>query len=635
LMEFFIPEYALTRLAVNGMRAYNRSRKMASGEELGQNETLRQRGLDARSADRVLARALVGTGLQFIALEVVKAGAVSGAPSDENEEDKQKSTSYSYAAERPYSINLTLMKDAFKQMMDPNYVSKRRSRLWDKETDLIIDYRPLGVVGAALYIQFKENKLALDQANKYINRGEFAKITEDFALNLFGNFKSAGSYIIDQTFVRGIMSVAKAFSDEDENKTAAFLADLVSTLSAGMVPNSLSFIDKMNRKFVVDYDAKEAPEFKAFGIKVQDPQLTLFYTKLGTKLAERWPFGQADAYVDLPFVETNLDLLPVKVDCFGKAIEQTPKGASMGKFMYNTFDVFKASRVLAGYDTPDWESLATLAVKKGDIWEAIPAMLPRSVKTPSGLYKYSPEQYNNLLQYNSMIKRQLVQEALINTKLFEQLIDVNSTYNRDPLTKKPKTGVDNINVLLGYEQLGTILSTLYSVANKITNVAAYSFIDKQRKKLYEEDPDRFYALIRREMLSPLGEMQTQLYGGQEQNKPNFAQTEKELNKFNIDASFITNPDQFKKYATGVMKLFKDFNGDPKTMIINAQNMNTDPNSTEIAIPNSYTPVDNAPVGKKAPVDKKSPVVEAVKKQREQVQGNSSGGIQLPAGYDPL
>jgi hypothetical protein len=252
---------------------------------------------------------------------------------------------------------------------------------------------------------------------------------------MFGNFESAASYIIDQTFVRGIMSMAKAISDEDENKLASFLADMTLTLSAGMVPNSLAWIDKWNRQYVVDYDAKEAPSFKAFGMKIEDPQATLFWTKLATKMAERWPFGDPEKYVDLPFVETQLDKLPVKIDAFGKPIVQTPEGASMGSFLYNTFDVFKAARVKAGYDTPDWESLVYLAVKKGDAWAAIPSLLPRNVKTPSGMYKFSPEEYNNLLQYNAMVKRQLIQDALITGGEYKQFIDPNSDLNRDPVTK--------------------------------------------------------------------------------------------------------------------------------------------------------------------------------------------------------
>lgn len=617
LMEFFIPEYALTKIASNGYKAYSRSQKIAAGEEIDQSETLRQRKKDARDLDRILARALVGTGIQFLALEMVKAGAISGSPDDENEEDKQKSMTYSYSLERPYSINLTLVKDRFMEMMVPGYVSNRKSRLWDKENDLIIDYRAMGVFGAALYIQFKENKLALEQSNKYVNRGEFAKITEDFALNMFGNIKSAGSYIIDQTFVRGIMSVAKAISDEDENKMAAFLSDMVLTLSAGMVPNSLAWIDKFNREYMVDYDAKEAPSFKAFGMKIEDPQATLFWTKLATKMSERWPFGDPSAYVDVPFVESQMDFLPVKIDAFGKPIKQTPDGASMGAFLYNTFDVFKASRVLAGYDTPDWEALVYIAVKKGEVWNALPAALPRNTKTPSGMYKFAPDEYNNLLQYNAMLKRELVYEAFIKTGAYKDLIDPNSSINKDPRTGKPVTGVKNINVMIGYEILGDVLSELYAAANKVTEMYTYAFIDKERQKLFKEDPDQFYALVRKEMLSPMGAMQQQLYGGQDTQYDNMARKVAELKKFDITADYISNPKAFKEFSTGAMKLFLNYNADPKTAIITAQNQNTDVKDSTKSTVNG---MEEIPLGEPAPAaPKKTPVVEAIKKQRNQVE----------------
>jgi hypothetical protein len=416
------------------------------------------------------------------------------------------------------------------------------------------------------------------------------------------------------------MSVAQAISDEDENKMAAFFADMVLTLSAGMVPNSLAWIDKWNRKFVVDYDAKEAPSFKAFGMKIEDPQATLFWTKLATKMAERWPIGDPRMYVDLPFVESQLDLIPVKVDAFGKDIEQTPKGASMGGFLYNTFDVFKVSRVLAGYDTPDWEALVYVAVKKGDIWSALPSMLPRNVKTPSGMYKFAPNEYNNLLQYNSLIRRGLVNDALIKNGTFKDLIDPNSRINKDPRTGKPITGVKNINVLMGYEQLGKILSELYAAADQITDLYTYSFIDKERKKLLEEDPDRFYALVRKEMLSPMGAMQQNLYGGQESGSSNMARTNSDLNAFDITKDFITNPEVFKRYSTGAMQLFKDFNADPKTLIISAQNQNTDVKSSATPTVNG---MEEIPLGEQVPATpstpKKTPVVEAVKQQRKEVE----------------
>jgi hypothetical protein len=94
LMEFFIPEYALVKIATNGYKSYNRSRKLAAGDSMDMGDALSQRNKDARSLDRILARALVGTGIQFFALQIVKAGAISGAPDDENEEDKQKSMTF-------------------------------------------------------------------------------------------------------------------------------------------------------------------------------------------------------------------------------------------------------------------------------------------------------------------------------------------------------------------------------------------------------------------------------------------------------------------------------------------------------------------------------------------------------------
>jgi hypothetical protein len=569
LMEFFVPEYALAKIGVNGYRAYNRSSKMAKGENLSPEEMAGQRTRDSRDVDRVLARALVGTGLQFVALHMVKGGAISGAPSDENEEDKGKSMSYNYAFERPYSINLSLVKERFKEMFT-DYKSTRND-LWDKENDLIIDYRALGVFGAALYMQFKESKQAEKDTMKYINRGTLEQTAEDFAFNVFGNWGSAGSYIIDQTFVRGLMSSMKAITDEDENKLPSFLADFVLTLSSGLVPNSTAWMDKWRREYMVDYDAKEAPAFKMFGMKVESTPSTLFWTKLATKMAERWPFGDATKFVDLPFVEASQEYMPIKVDAFGKEVIQTPTGSVFGSFLYNTFDVFKVTRAYAGYETPDWEALVYLAVKKGDNWESLPSLLPRRIATPSGSYKFAPDEYNNLLRYNAMLRRDMVQKYIIDSKIYKELIDPNSQINKDAQTKKPVTGVKNPNVLIGFEVLGQVLSDIYNAADQITNVTTYTFVDAEREKIFREDPDRYVEMLKSEMLSPMGQVQKQIYGGQETGQTNIVKSQKDSPYFNINYELIKDPNRFKAFAKGAMEKFKQFNSDPRTLIISAQN----------------------------------------------------------------
>ena len=619
LLEFFLPEYALFKLGANGYKAYNRSRGLADASSADYAETLADRRDDARSLDRVLARALVGTGVQFIAQQMVMAGAVSGAPDDESE-DKGKSMTYSYVFERPYSINLTLIKERFKEMFDPNYKSKR-NELWDKENDLIIDYRALGIFGAALYIQYKESKLLEQNQLKYQNRGDFEKITQDFTLSLFGNWESAGKYILDQTFVRGLLSVATVISSEDENKLPAFLADITVTLSSGMVPNSLSWIDKWRRKYMVDYDAKEAPAFKAMGMKVEDSAATLYWYKLATKMAERWPIGDPTQYVDLPFVQIDQKSLPVKYDAFGKPVLQTPTGSLMGSFLYNTFDVFKASRAVAGYDTPDWEALCYLATKKGDAWECLPTLPPRSVNTPSGAYKFAPEEYNNYLQYSSMITRKLVQQYVIDSGLYKNLIDVNSSINKDARTGAPIMGDEKINILMGYQQLGSIMADLNSVGREIAELATYTFVSAERRKMYQEDPERYTEMYITERLTPIGPLMNMLYDNQN--------IQQGSDYFKMDMDLISNPDRFKDYAKGAMKLFKEMNEDPKTAIITGRNEV----SSELQ---SGGGLDLGNGATAVPFDegtKKSPAVETIKKQRETVNKQSGAALDLGEGVE--
>jgi len=608
LMEFFLPEYALIKLAANGAKAYTRSRGLQDASSAEYAESLSERRDNARSLDRVLARALVGTGVQFIAVQMVKAGAVSGAPDDENEKDPGASMTYSYVFERPYSINITLVKERFKEMLDPNYKSNRND-LWDKENDLIIDYRALGIFGAALYMQYKENKLMESSGPKYQNRGDFNKITDEFTMSLFGNYGSAGKYILDQTFVRGLLSLATAVTAEDENKMPAFLADITLTLSAGMVPNSLAWMDKWRRQYMVDYDAKEAPAFKAFGMEVESTFATMYWRKLATKMAERWPIGNPDQYVDLPFISSEGDNIPPKYDAFGKAVLQTPTGATMGSWLYNTFDVFKATRAVAGYDTPDWESLCYLVTKKGDAWNCLPSLPPRKFDTPSGPYKFAPEEYNNYLQYSTMITRQLVQKYIIDKGIYKKLIDVNSKINKNPRTGLPITGVkENINVLQGYVILGGLLQKLNAAGRDIAEVATYSWVDEQRRKMYLENPKRYTETLIDEALSPVAKAMGELY--------TYAGINKADEYLSIDMDMISDPERFKQFVTGAMELFKEYNQDPRTAIVTGRNAVS--SQLQNADGDITIPFEEA--------TKKSAVVDTLVKQRKEAQKQATPNL---------
>lgn len=580
LAEFLVPEYALFKVANAGKKAYDRNEKLKSGSTTAE-AFAEDRKREARDMDRVMARALVGAGMQYIALEFVKAGALSGGPQDEKEDDKIKSSDYSYQYERPYSINVTLVKEHFKELMgqlgigEP-YKSTRLSKVWDRENDFIIDYRGFGVLGAALYFQYKENKHKLQTEPKFVNRGAFEQITDDFASSLFGNYESAYKYIIDQTFVRGVLSIAKAISDDDENKLPNFFADITLTMASAIVPNSLSWIDKWRREYAVDYDARDAEPFKAFGIQVQNEAATLYFTKLATKLSERWPFGDPTKYVNLPFIESNREILPVKIDPFGKRILQTPEGSVLGKFMYNTFDLTKATEAYAGYSIPDWEALCNLCCKM-EAWNALPSALPRKVSTPSGEYKMTPDEYNNILEYNAMLRRQMVQDILIDRDRYKELIDMQSSYNR----REDGTlimGISNPKTPFGFELLARIMSDIYTVSNQMTLFANYTFIDKEREKLYRDDPERYMRMVQTEMLTATKGLAETLYGGQElgeEQTNNYVGgfmniTDRENlagNKFfSIDKELIRDPQRFKKFATGAIELVKQFDLEGKSMM---------------------------------------------------------------------
>lgn len=597
LVEFLIPEYALLKLGNVGYKKI--TKKTKQGEVSHEKEIS-----DARDVDRILARALVGMGAQYIARLFFESGAVSGSPQDENKEEKQKSMTYTYSLERPYSINVTLLRAAMRGD------KSRASGLWDMQNDLIIDYRGFGIFGAAIYTQFKEGKSKKSKEAKFANRGIVEVASEDYFSSMFGNYSSGLSYIADQTFLRGISNVAKTIADsEDDNRFASGLGDFVLTLSAALVPNSTAWIDKMNRKYLVDYDAKDAPAFKAFGIKVEDPFATTFFTKLAIKMSERWPIGATDKLIDLPFIESELTNMPVKVDAFGKPVLQTPEGASLGHILYNTFDITKATRGVAGYETPDWESLVYLACKKGGVWSAIPSQMSKQLVDEAGnVYKLSTEQYNNLLVFRANECRKLIQNNLIKNGAYKEYIDLKSSMNYDASKKQPKYGKES-GTLHGYELLGQELNKYYAAADKMTKLAQWTMIDDIRADMYKNDREQYNQLIEKERKSLLKDLPASTYGGKALNKrTDVYRPGADIEQpYAIDQKLVgqvfDDPLYFREFATGVIDDLKKYNEDINTATV-GKDATTNKNSLDkpkrILSATSTTKSTQTPVIKTAP-----------------------------------
>ena len=554
LMEFLIPEYALYKVGVQGKK---RVVRMLKGDTRTAEEIQSESFTSNREMDRILGRAIAGATIQYVAGAIAQSGAVSGSPDDEDNQGKARTLAYKF--ERPYSINLSLLKAYFN--------GERKDALWDPENDLIVDYRSFGLFGASLYLQ---NKFAKDSGKEpnteFANRGVLEKANNMF----FGNFGDAGEYILDQTFVRGINSFAKILTETDEDKLASSLADFTITLTAGILPNTLSFIDKMNRKYMVDYDAKEAPSFKAFGMEVESTFATTYWTKMAIKLSERWPMGDPTKFVDLPFVESQFNEIPVKVDPFGMPVLQTPEGSIMGKFLYNTFDVTKATRGIAGYDVPDWEALVYYATKKGEFWDAIPSLPPRTLTDERGVkYKLNPNEYNNYVMFNALKRRELVEKALIKNGVYKKFIDMESELNMDQINKTPKTGKGN--VLFGYEQLGAVLSTVYSAADKACLLSYFDLISAEREKMRKDQPDKYKKLVEDESKSVYGKaVSDKIYGGLDESSAtnnHKATAVRRVNNgkvsypYKIDEQSVwTNitEQEISKYVTGTMTDLRNF-----------------------------------------------------------------------------
>jgi hypothetical protein len=197
-------------------------------------------------------------------------------------------------------------------------------------------------------------------------------------------------------------------------------------------------------------------------------------------------------------------------------------------------------------------------------------------------YKLGTEEYNNFLIFNANVRRDLVQKYIIDNKVYEKFIDMNSELNYDAEKKAPIGGMDNPNVLFGYEQLGSMLSKIYAAADAMTMLGTWTLIDKERYKMYTEDKERFFAMQESEMRSILSELPAATYGGQEtgDDYENFVRKQRNgqiETPYRIDMDIVSkilkDPNYFAQFSTGLIEEMKKFNGNIETAIITPNNQN--------------------------------------------------------------
>lgn len=489
--QFMMPEYGGVMASVYTKQALDARKKMNSAKN-PQNKLKAEAEMltNRRRAEEAAARAAVGLGLSMLIKTFVDSGAISASAQDEDEKRKD----FIYRFERPYSINLSLLERARKGENDG---------FW-RPGDAVRDYRFLGVVGGMMFISAKDARSAEKEKRKETANAPLWQNLTDLPLPF--NAKETLQYVIEQSFLRGLNQMMQAFDPRQADRGGFERAatGLLTTLSAAILPNSLSIIDRMNRTYVPEFDSPYE-----WGEKI-------IYDFVN-KIKERWPFDDPNS-------------LPAKVDPFGKRILQTPEDRNA--FIYNTFDITKFTKALGGKGDITWEMLVMAAVKKGGDISAMPSNPSPEITPIAGpKYSMSQQEYQAYAIALGEARRRIVNGFIQGTDL-KEFISPDSELNR-------QTGPD-LNTPLGYYLLGKTLSKLYSAGDAVLFNEKRAIISEQRRKLAIERPKEFQALVEREKNSIYGEAISELY-----SDPELENYKQYLGNINLQAPSLENLEEIK------------------------------------------------------------------------------------------
>ena len=253
---------------------------------------------DTRGASQTLAKLLIGTAAAQTAAMLVKEGLLSGAIEWDEEEEKN----IAYDQFPPNSINVS----GLKRWINGGSPEKERD-------DFFIGYNKLGVLGAIFGAMAKSTQR--DMSDAEIDPFSANKILRDaFGINAFSSI----AHMMDQSFLQGMTNLVNVLSSSDvddlEKTSERWMGSMFQAVSATVLPNTLSAINRMDRDYMPD-----------MRITSDMPWEERILKKMEYTIKDR---------------VLNTDGIPVRVNWKGEPIQQTPRGTN--PYAYQIFDITKS-----------------------------------------------------------------------------------------------------------------------------------------------------------------------------------------------------------------------------------------------------------------------------------------------------
>jgi hypothetical protein len=252
---------------------------------------------DTRSASQTLAKLMIGTTAAQTAAMLVKEGLLSGSIEWDEEEEKN----IAYDQFPPNSINVS----GLQRWIKGEDTAKRND-------DYFIGYNKLGVLGAIFGATAKATQR--DEASEVDPFSANRILRDAFGINAFSSI----SHMMDQSFLQGMTNLIDVLSASDvddlESTSERWLGSMFQAVSATVLPNTLTAINRMQRQYMPDMRVTKDMTWEE-------------------RLLKKFEYTIKDRTF-------NTDGIPVRVNWKGEPIEQTPRGTT--PIAYQIFDITKA-----------------------------------------------------------------------------------------------------------------------------------------------------------------------------------------------------------------------------------------------------------------------------------------------------
>jgi hypothetical protein len=361
-----------------------------------------------RKAAQLFTRAMAGISMTYMADMLYDAGVILASGEDDDDNERQ----LKHEIGRPNGINIDAYA-RFRNGMDSEF----------KEGDRIVDFSKLGVFGMFMAYRAEFNESVQKDLKK-------SRQDVDLHTRVIEQMNSVAGSALEMSFMQGTYNMFQAL---EKGGFQDYGAELMNTLTAVVIPNTVSAVTRARAPYVLRADDKEA--------------FNKFMEKQSVKL--------------FPSMDNNITGVYPIIGMFGDPAAQHPKKGTFGKinpFLHQFFDITNGEAI----EDPVSLEVFNLSKRVGEI--PISAPSPH-VKIMDKSFSLTEQDYTYLQMMAGRYKRMVIQFEMSQPEWKEYsdeeksmaLEDINQTANtesRNHIIGMIYEGIDAGRIVLD-EKMGT------------------------------------------------------------------------------------------------------------------------------------------------------------------------------------